>query len=921
MVGELLERDAELAVLREAAADARSGVGRMVLVEGPAGIGKSSLLALAGDGLPTLRARGAEVERDIPFGAVRQLLERRIVRLDMADRARVLAGAASLAEQVVGGGVPRLDTRDAAAGLRHGLFWAVANLADEAPLALVVDDLQWCDDASLRWLAYLAPRLEEVAALVVVAHRTGERGVPDVILDALRQSARRLTPAQLSAEATGRLLFDAGVQVDEAVIEACHRATSGNPLLVRELGRAVAGRRTDAGDMLRLGGVAIVDRVASQLRGLSPAGAALARAVAVLGPDCALGTAATLADLDDSEAVGAADELVGAGLLASGRSLVFEHPIVATAVAETLGEHERAAHHLRAARVLHAEGADRGRVGGHLLPTEPRGDPWVAERLYEAGEAALTAGASVEAGHLLRRAVLEPPPADSRFAVLGLAGVAAFLVAGDDAERLLREAAELAPAGPDRLAAVYHLAEALSFRGQFADAVRALRAAGEGALDDATRLHAEALGAILEMGQAPKQAAETRLRALLRDAPAELPEARMATGALAYVLTIMGTRPAREVQALLREVTVEDLLGRGSTPTVAAPLVVGATFAAVEDPDGAEALGIELRAVARARGSLLLDRCASVVLASGAMIRGTLHDAEALLRHGAEAGSGGYFERTAQARLARCLTARGATHEALSMIDDDLSAGPGGLASIFCALDVLVEAGQWARAASLANQLEVEVSRRGAAYPSTPWRIAAARAHLGLGDGERARVLIAAQRPITDLWDTPRLHAATLRAEARIVEGDEAVDRLRSAVEHVAGSPSRLELARSLVALGESLRRGGQRVECREPLREGLELAQRCGALPLAERAAAELRATGARARKVLLSGAASLTASELRICRLAAEGLTNREIAQDLWVTRKTVETHLSHAFRKLDVRGRDELSAALDGDQVAPV
>ncbi len=183
------------------------------------------------------------------------------------------------------------------------------------------------------------------------------------------------------------------------------------------------------------------------------------------------------------------------------------------------------------------------------------------------------------------------------------------------------------------------------------------------------------------------------------------------------------------------------------------------------------------------------------------------------------------------------------------MIDDDLSAGPGGLASTFCALDVLVETGQWARAAALANQVEEEVARRGAAYPSTPWRIAAAHAHTALRDDERARALIAAQRPITDLWDTPRLHATTtLRAEARILAADEAVDRLRSAIEHVAGSPSRLELARSLVALGELLRRGGQRVECREPLREGLELAQRCGALPLAERAATELRATGARA-------------------------------------------------------------------------
>ena len=179
MVGELLERDAELAVLREAAADARSGVGRLVLVEGLAGIGKSSLLAFAGDGLPTLRARGAEVERDIPFGPSASCSSAgsrvwtcptELVSLPVWPASASRSSAAS----------PRDWTRAMARPeLRHGLFWAVANLADEEPLALVVDDLQWCDDASLRWLAYLAPRLEEVPALVVLAHRTGERGVPD----------------------------------------------------------------------------------------------------------------------------------------------------------------------------------------------------------------------------------------------------------------------------------------------------------------------------------------------------------------------------------------------------------------------------------------------------------------------------------------------------------------------------------------------------------------------------------------------------------------------------------------------------------------------------------------------------------------------------------------------------------------------
>jgi DNA-binding NarL/FixJ family response regulator len=134
-------------------------------------------------------------------------------------------------------------------------------------------------------------------------------------------------------------------------------------------------------------------------------------------------------------------------------------------------------------------------------------------------------------------------------------------------------------------------------------------------------------------------------------------------------------------------------------------------------------------------------------------------------------------------------------------------------------------------------------------------------------------------------------------------------------------SPARLELARALVDLGAEMRRARERSAAREPLRRGQELAVRCGAAPLAARAHDELLGTGARPQRVALRGADALTPSERRVARLAADGLTNREIAQALFVTEKTVEAHLRRAFDKLDVRARTQLARALDPEAAATV
>jgi DNA-binding CsgD family transcriptional regulator len=194
-----------------------------------------------------------------------------------------------------------------------------------------------------------------------------------------------------------------------------------------------------------------------------------------------------------------------------------------------------------------------------------------------------------------------------------------------------------------------------------------------------------------------------------------------------------------------------------------------------------------------------------------------------------------------------------------------------------------------------------------------PWRSHAALASLGLGDSETAHRLAWEDVKRARRWGAPRPLGIALRAAGLVEAGAEGLELLRESVDVLAASPARLERAKSLTELGSALRRANQRAEARGHLRDALELAQRCGALPVTERAHAELLATGARPRRLVLTGAASLTPSEHRVARMAAEGRTNREIAQALFVTPKTIEMHLSHVYQKLDIQARSQLARAL--------
>src|SRR5438067_8502154 len=240
----LLEREPELAGLRDAIDEACSGTGRVVLLEGPAGIGKTALLRAARDmsvqaDMRLLRARASDVEQEFEFGVVRQLFEGPLAHTDAAERESLYQGAAELASPLFGpsAGDGR-SAPDLSFTLVHGLYWLTANLAETGPVMIAVDDAHWADPSSLRFLSYLGARCEELPVLVVATVRAGELTAAQELLSSLRGDPRTtvIEPHSLSEEAVTTLIRQAlGERADPRFCSACAQASAGNPFLLQEL--------------------------------------------------------------------------------------------------------------------------------------------------------------------------------------------------------------------------------------------------------------------------------------------------------------------------------------------------------------------------------------------------------------------------------------------------------------------------------------------------------------------------------------------------------------------------------------------------------------------------------------------------------------------------------------------------------------
>src|SRR5215218_5754846 len=491
---ELVERDAELAALERALDRAADGTGGLAVVEGPAGIGKSALLAALrtradahAAEFATLRASGGELERDYAYGVVRQLLERTLAAARKRDRTELLDGAAALAGPLFGYGSAVGDPGEADPGFSvvHGLYWLVANMAERAPLVLEVDDAHWADAPSLRFLAYLARRLEGLPVLLAVAARPSEPGAEAGLLAELTASgpAEFVAPRALSPAGAGTLLaakFDR--PVDDPFAGACHDATGGNPYLLAELAHALAAEDVapDGVEAVSAVGPRAVSRSALLRLGRLPAECgALARAVALLGGEAALRHAAALSDLDHTAAASAARTLVDAHLLAPGRKLAFVHPIVRTAVYEDMSDAERSVGHARAAELLAAEDAAADRVAAHLMAAEARVVPGAVGALRAAAQGASEAGSTEIAARYLARALEERPEAPVRAELLWELGTAEYRAGTGDAAAHLRESIALTEDAYVGALARMMLVRVLAQQGDFAGAVSTMAEAAE----------------------------------------------------------------------------------------------------------------------------------------------------------------------------------------------------------------------------------------------------------------------------------------------------------------------------------------------------------------------------------------------------------------------------------------------------------
>lgn len=922
----LLEREREVAELDRWLAAARDGRGGCVLVEGEAGIGKSTLLAAAAEralaaGMTVCRARGARLEASFGYGVLRQLFEARLRRMAPADRGELLTGAAALAAPALGLASASESGGDGDFATHHGTYWLTAGLAEQGPLALLVDDAQWADPPSLHALLYLARRTDELPVAIALGWRVGEQGEQAEVADALRAEPGviGLRPRALSGAAVAAVVRGERAEASEELVSACASASGGNPFLLGEL-LEVLPADADASEVSRVGPEGVARRVRELLATCSQEAGALARAVAVLDRDAELRHAAAVATLQASAAALAADELATVGLLDAGRPLRYRHPVLRAAVYALLASGERSLLHGRAAEALAVEKGSLDRAAVQLLATEPAGDPWVVGILLASARRAAGAGAPAAAIELLQRALLEKA-GDEEFEVLLELGTAESFVGRPEAIAHLQRATDRAPGAPDRFRAAVELGRTLYWEGRIAEAVAVLDGTARAAAgDDAERtlaVEAEIASAgVYDDGVT--RAMTARLARSAQQLAPDSPEARLVIAHYGYLRATISDGPASEVAVLVEPLAESDQPreGYGSNVFLAAvfwPLIAAGLL------EPARQLADRFLTDARAVGRVSAISAACAFISHHAVLTGDLAEGEDAGRRAVEFLQGqraGTILPLAVGVLVAALRERGMLDEADRVLAEHglLDATPQMLTStplLAARLPLHLSRGRSAQAAADAREMVTRGETRGGWWPGVGALVA-----YGLragGDEADARATMDAELERVRAWDEPGTTGLVLCASAGFREGEEALERLRDGVVLLEGTGRVLALAGGLVRLGAALRRAGRRVEAREPLARGLELAHRCGAEPLVASARDELLACGARPRKLVRTGVDALTVSELRVARMASEGMSNPEIAQALFISRNTVETHLRHVYAKLDVRSRTAIADVL--------
>jgi DNA-binding CsgD family transcriptional regulator len=936
----LLEREAQVAALQALTGAAQSGGGRFAVIEGSAGIGKTRLLAEAqaiarSAGMRALAARGDEFESEFAYGIVRQLFEPLLSAVAPDLRSELLSGPAALIEPLLGARRPAASQDAPTEGsfaVLHGLYWLAANVAFDQPTLLAIDDLHWADTPSLRWLLYLTRRLEGVPLLVTAGARPpeGEGRNPTLVAELIADpEAAVIRPEPLGRASIAVLARELhGLEPDEAFGAALETATGGNPLFVGAVLDAVAreGISPTAEQVPRLReiGARGVSRVVGlRLARLPRDALVLLRAASILGDGTELRHAAALAGVQESELGPAAATLVRLDLLRREDPLEFFHPVVRSAVYETLDVVERDAAHRSAAELLLQAGAQPESAAGHLLRVAPRADAFVVSTLRQAAERSLAQGAAEAAVGYLTRALDEQTDRATRADVLVELGVAERRTNGPAAADHLRAGLDLLADPARRGAVALEFGRALWFTDRISESL----AVFQHALHEVDRkrdpdLYELLLAELISSAWWDPQTypiAEATIGELDLDALHGGLGSEILLATMAHYEYRLGLRRELAIELARRALAPGTLLASSSLAFYDAVMVL--PRAGMLD----EAVSLLNQAVAHARRRGDVFNVAFMLMCRGQCQtdRGDLRAAVADLR---EAIDLSVAHGTLLAwpyiigSLARALLEQGETDEAARVIvqGDFAEQLPIGqvhlvwfrlyrgrlrieIGSLERGVEELLQVGETVRLVPFDNP------------SSVPWRRWAAEGLRLLDRNDEARSLADEELTLSRRWGDPYAIGASLRVLGLVQGGKAGIALLREAVEVLAGSEARLEHARARVDLGAALRRANQRTEARALLREGVDLARAVGAFGLAARANEEIAATGAKPRKVLQTGLDALTASERRVAQLAAGGMSNKDIAQTLFVTIKTVETHLSHAYRKLGVGSRVQLRQAL--------
>jgi DNA-binding CsgD family transcriptional regulator len=905
--GSLLGRGREILALEELLERVREGDGGVLVVHGEGGVGKTALFerAVAGaGGFQTVRTAGVEAEMELPFAAVQQLCSPFLDRMARLPRPQDEALGIALGLR---SGSPPDPFLIGLASL--GLF---AEVAAEQPLICVVDDAQWLDSASARTLAFVARRLlaEKIAMIFATREPGGPlAGLPELRVEPLdRRDSRALLEGVLPAP------------LDERVLERIVVETRGNPLALLEMPRGLTAAQLAGGFGLPPAlpvSTGIEESFTRRLASLPEDARRLALVAAAdpVGDPALVGRAAASLGIEEAAAV----TLESESILAFTPQVAFRHPLVRSAVYRTATAEARREVHGALARATDPD-LDPDRRAWHRAQATVAPDEDVAAELeHSAGRAQERGGLAAAAAFLERAVELTPEP--PRRAQRALAAAQTKFQAGalDQALDLLKSAEAVAPAD-DLVRAKSHLLRAqIAFASMRGDPAQLLLAAArelEGldpALARATYL--EALTATSVAGRLARGGGFVEVSKVALAGP-PMPATPRPSDLLLRGLAVRFTEGYAAGAPLLKE-AVRAFRDAPVLPPEEAQWLWFVCWIALFlwDDESWMALSTRQLELARRTGDL---SALPYLLANRSAVYAFLGDVRTAARLEDELAVTAEATGIDPAPLGRLTleALRGREAEFLDLVGSTSGTaearGEGVALTIAEFLTGVLDNGLGRyEDAFEATHSAVDFHEEGQAIWTLTELI---EASVRTGRPERARAAFPLVEETTSAAGTDWALGIEARMRALISEGEEAEEHYEEAIERLRRTSIRVQLARTHLLYGEWLRRRRRRRDAREQLRTAYEFFKDFEMAGFAERARLELEATGESARRRSVDLVDELTPQETQVARLAAEGVTNREIATRLFISTSTVEYHLRKAFRKLDVKSRTQLADRIE-------